>query len=553
MTLALCVIAAIMLFAGVVLASREVIGIGPIRLNWALHGLSVLLIVIAITTRGLWYHASLYLADIWVAHDALLKTAQGLRSSVDYFNPIGPVFEWLLALTLLVQPPSTSSLILANAFVGIAALLLSFGLLRHRASPLTIAVVGLIAVTTALSPRDVDIAIPFGEVSMLAPYNRWGWALLLPVAMRAALPDLRRDHSGAVLAGFAISLLLLLKVTYGFAAIGIFVVALLVQPARWRETGLVGAALLISLLLIDLVTGGQVRAHFGDLAMAVQMSSNVTRFGKFVGLLPSFAAFAAGTLVMLLAVTRQEGEGPWPPLRRNWRALILSCAVGASGLVVLMQNHYATEAATLLVMPLIIAEWTGLTKTAGGHLTSLWQRGGEWIAIAVLIALAYPAIDAGFIMAQKVQTMRTPAPEAFAGTPMRDLVVDKIYLPEAGKTCGTQTCHDVQRMVSGRELLKRQCPSYREKAVVAFNFANPFPAYLSSPSPRHAPIWLHTDRSFSGKVHVPASKLFSDVGCVISAKGESNAIALEAIYDEELQRAFNPVAGNTEWKLWVRK
>src|ERR1700733_14808354 len=115
MTIFVCILAAIGLFIITVLASKEVIGWSLFRLSWGLHGLSLLLILVALGTRGIWYHASTYFGDLWTVYDSLWKTAQGLRSSLDYFSPIGPVMQWLFALTLNVQPPSASSIVLANS------------------------------------------------------------------------------------------------------------------------------------------------------------------------------------------------------------------------------------------------------------------------------------------------------------------------------------------------------------------------------------------------------------------------------------------------------
>jgi hypothetical protein len=553
MTIILCLLAMIALFLLAVLASREVIGRSPLRLSWALHALSALLILLAISTRGIWYKAETYLGDFWTAQEAIHKTAQGLHSSLDYFSPIGPVMEWLYVLTLFVQPPAASSVVLANVCVAIVALLLTVLLLHRRASPLAIAITGLIAVTTALTPRDIDSLITAAESSMLAPYNRWGWALLVPVAMRGALPIARVDLLGGLLIGAVIALLLLLKVTYGLAAIGIFMVALVLQPTRWREFGAVAVSLLLCLAVVDLATGGQLRAYLNDLALTAQMPSNGVRIPKLFSGLPVFVAFAFGSLLLQLAATRDDTQSAIGPLIKNWRPLLLALAVGGSGLVVLMQNHYYTEATTLLLMPLIVAEWTGLTVMGTAAAPGIWKRGGEWIGALLLVTLALPAIDAGFILAQKVQTMRKAAPAQFAGTEFRDLVIDETHLPTADGQCASSTCRDVRRMLTGRELLQRLCPAYRQRAVLALNFSNPFPALLGAPSPRHAPIWLHSDRSFSAAAHVPGETLLADVGCVMIAKNESNAAALAAIYNADLRRAFQRAGQNAQWQLWVRK
>lgn len=555
MTLTLCVLAALALFLLVVAGSREVIGRSPLRVDWGLHALAVLAILVALSTPGIWYHADLYLGDIWTAQDALQKIAQGHRSSLDYFNPIGPVWEWLFALTLMVQPPSASSLVLTNVVVASLSLVLTVLLLRRRASAITVAIVGVIAVTTALSARDIDSLVTAAQSSMLAPYNRWGWALLLPVAMRAALPGTGRSITfGTVLTGFAIAVLLLLKITYGLAAIGIFIVVVVLYPARWREIGVVAVSTAISLVLLDWLSGGQVRAYSADIALSAQMSANGVRFPKFLSLLPTFAAYAVGCLLLVSLAVRRDREARTQAWWANGRVLILALAVGGSGLVVLMQNHYWTEAVTLLLMPLIVAERTGLFANVDGQPLGIWTRNAEWIGAIALVTLAMPAVDTGFILAQKVQTERKMSLAApFAGTAFEGLVIDERYQPSNQSPCIERTCFDVRRMFDGADLIRQYCPAYRSAAVLAFNFSNPFPALLGSRSPRHGPIWLHVDRSFSRAVHTPGGKLFSDVGCIIIAKNDAIPAALREIYASDLQQTFRPVAENDHWELLARR
>jgi hypothetical protein len=553
MTIFLCILAAIGLFTVTVLVSREIVRGSPFQLNWGLHGLSLLLILVALATKGIWYDAHTYLGDLWTAYESLWKTAQGLRSSLDYFSPIGPVMQWLYAMTLIVQPPSASSIVLANVLVAIVSLLLALVLLRNRATPVTIALTGLIAVTTALTSRDIDSTIPAAQSDFLAPYNRWGWALLVPVAMRAALPLARPDLAGAIISGAAIALLILLKITYGLAALGVYVLATVVQPRRWREGLAVGASLVAILLIADLVTGGQVRAYLADLRMTALMPSNGIRLGKFISELPIFVLFALGSLLLLLAATRDDIESPARLLLLNWRPVFLAFATGGAGLVVLMQNHYSTEATTLLLMPLIVAEWTSLFASPRTKSPDIWSKRVEWIGLVLLIALSSPAIDAGFIIAQKVQLARKSRIPELAGTEFHDLVVESTHFPTAEGACSDGTCRDYRRMLSGRALLEGDCPERKDLAILAINFSNPFPALLGAKSPKVAPIWLHSDRSFSTAVHLPAKVLLGDVGCVLEAKGEGNSVALMDIYGVAIREAFRPTAQNADWQLWTRK
>jgi hypothetical protein len=553
MTIFLCILAAIGLFTATVLLSGKIVERSPLRLNWGLHGLSLLLILVALATRGIWYDAHTYLGDLWTIYESLWKTHQGLRSSLDYFSPIGPVMQWLLALTLLVQPASASSIVLANVLVAIVSLLLTLVVLRRRATPLTIALTGLIAVTTALSPRDVDSIIPSAQSDFLSPYNRWGWALLVPVAMRAALPLARPDLAGAILSGAAIALLVLLKITYGLAALGLYVLATVIQPTRWREGFTVVVSLVAFLTIADIATAGQVRAYLGDLRLTAQMPFNGLRLGKFISELPTLVLFALGSLLVLLAATRGDAESPARSFRLNWRPIFLVLATGGAGLFVLMQNHYFTEATTLLLMPLIVAEWTRLFESPHGHSPKDWSKHAEWIGLVLLITLSVPAIDAGFIIAQKVQLVRKSRIPELAGTPFHDLVIESTHWPMAEGACSDVTCTDYRRMLSGRALLEGNCPERENLAILALNFSNPFPALLGAKSPGGAPIWLHYNRSFSAAAHPTAQALLGDVGCILEAKGDESSAALMNIYGVSIRETFRSTAQNADWQLWTRK
>jgi hypothetical protein len=557
MTISFSILAMIALFVVAFLASSEVVPSSRLRLEAVLHGFSVLLIVLAISTRGVWFDAETYLGDFWTAQEALHKTAQGLRSSLDYFSPIGPFVEWVYALTLLLQTPSASSLVLGNVCIAILSLVLTVVLLRRRASSLTVAISGLIAVTTALTPRDIDSLIAATQSSMLAPYNRWGWALLVPVAMRTALPIGRSDMIGDLFTGIAIALLLLLKVTYGLAAIGILLVALALQPSAWRGLAMVLISILLCMRFIDLGTGGQVRAYFADLSLVAQIPSNGINFGKFLASIPTFIAFICGSLLMVLAATCKDPESASlsfaSSLTANWKAVVLAIAAGGSGLAVLMQNHYSTEPTTLLLMFLIVGEWTGLTRIVPTRTIIERNRTIASIGALLLVTLSIPLVDSGFILAQKVQTMRKRPLEQYNGTESRDLFIDEAYLPDVYGKCGSPTCRDYSRMISGRALLKNRCPKAVKSVILALNFSNPFPSLLGSPSPRRSAIWLHNDRSFSSAVHMQGTKLFADVDCVMVAKNEPNAAALTQVYDRDLHRVFVLSDQNDEWQLWTRK
>ena len=539
----------IMLLCCGVLMSREARSTSTIRLHWLLHCFSALLILIALATPGIWYNASEYLHDLWTAFDAVQKTQQGLLSSIDYFSPIGPAQGWFYQASLWLHPASARTIVVANVFVAALALLLALFLLRDRSSPVTIALVGIIAVTTALTPRDIDL--PGLQSSFLAPYNRWGWALLMPIAMRAALPIAKRDVPEALILGAAIALLLLLKVTYGIAASGILIVAVALQPRQWKEGAIAFLGCAASLIAVELLTAGQVRSYVSDLSDAARIST-VLRIYNLPFLLASFGIVGIGSLIMMLAELQREGERPLIALRNGpWRGAIIAAATGSAGLIVVMQNHDQTEPTALLLVPLIVAEWSGLLGRRDEP-GALWNRGGV-IALLLLVVLARPAIDAGMVLAQPVQLLRKAPVPSFVGTDLQDLEIDDYHLPAADGTCGDATCVQYRTMMRGQKLIQRHCPLQAGQSLLAANFSNPFSALTGSASSKRGAIWFHADRSFSTDVYVPYTRLFEGVACLMEARSSPNGAVFMQIYGSNVNRNFQPVAQNEDWTLWKRK
>src|SRR5262249_19658756 len=147
--------------------------------------------------------------------------------------------------------------------------------------------------------------------------------------------------------------------------------------------------------------------------------------------IPTFVFFAFGTLILLIATSCDTGHHLGRPLLKNWRGLIIALVAGGSGLMVLMQKHYKTEATTLLLRPLIVGEGAGLFPPSTSAPETIWRRLGGWIALLVLVALSHPAIDAGFILAQKVQLIRKAPLAELARTEFHDLIIEKTHLPDA--------------------------------------------------------------------------------------------------------------------------
>ncbi|MEO1459897.1 MAG: hypothetical protein AAFV49_20330, partial [Pseudomonadota bacterium] len=344
-------------FAAFLLAARIAAMFGPDRsrivlaLAAALGTAAVLLL--SLFAPGVFFASDDYFHDVWTVYEAINKAASGLRSSADYFSPIGPVQDWIYGAAIALGPASAATLPLASTLAAILGIALAVAMLARRISLLGLCLTAFVLVATAASPRELDTLFTDLQQNYLAPYNRWAWALLIPVALRLATPSRGPDALGAVATGIAIAALILLKVTYGAAALGLLAVAAVLRTEPLRDIALAAIAVVLCIGIAELATG-QVLPHYHDLAFVAGMETVGLRYKKFTRLLGEFTVVMLVSLFLLMlldALSAQEEEAP--PDRA--RPILLMLAVGGAGAVILMQNHYSTEAAVYAVLPLIAA------------------------------------------------------------------------------------------------------------------------------------------------------------------------------------------------------
>jgi hypothetical protein len=505
--------------------------------------------LLSLFATGVLFDAKTYLGDLWTAFEAINKAEHGLRSSLDYFSPIGPAHDWIYAAAIALRGASASTIPVAGGLAALMAVALGLVMLGRRVSMLGLSLALFAAVTTAVSPREIDA--PFFSLTLdyLAPYNRWAWALFIPVALRLAVPTRDRDLAGAVAAGLAIAVLLMLKITYGAAALGLLGLAAVLQVERWREVAVTLVAMLAALTAAELLTG-QVTPYVSDLAMAARMESNGLRILELVAQSGEMALACLLGLFFLAMTVRDEDA----TIAFLARPAVMILAVGGAGGAVLMQNHYKTEAALYCILPLIAVEWTGFlaqVRARVGERRAGTREATMLIALA-LVVLRPGLIDAGSLIDQQVEFLQKGVDPKLAGTPGRDLRVHPQHTGEQGSPCSGGTCKDYARMISGLAML-REAGAGRDNAgaVLALNFSNPFPFLLDRPSPTASPIWLHHERSFSEATHIPPETLFAGVGYVMIGKSEPNAARLEEIYEPYLGERYAPAAENESWRLLI--
>ena len=283
------------------------------RLVWGMLGLTILCIGVIAATPGLFFGDTGYFHDLFVTFDIVYRTGAGVHSSLDYFNPIGPVLEWIYRLVLLAAPLGVRVINLGNALIAGLSIGLSWITLRRRADPMVMALVALTSASAALTGLDPDRPLPLFQVSHLAPYNYWGWALLCPVALRMVLPprpesgSAQSDWPGALACALALAAMFMLKANYAVGGVGLIVAALLLRTITIREGAVVLFGMAFAIAVADLLSHGQVRAYILDLREVSHMPESGIRVGRLIGgVLTGLLPMAAFSLALFIGLDSAE-------------------------------------------------------------------------------------------------------------------------------------------------------------------------------------------------------------------------------------------------------
>lgn len=498
-------------------------------------------------TTGIYFNYDDYFGDFWTVTEAINKAREGQLSSVDFFSPIGPVYYYVYTLTLWIDPvPKATTVMQASAIAAVISSALAVVMLWRRISALGLALVLLSMVTVAVSGRGNGELLKETAMHFIAPYNRWAWALFIPVALRLALPQARWSLIGDLALGLAIALLFLTKITYGAAALGLLAARVVLLRGTWRDLPVTLGAMLAALAAVEITTG-QITAHLRDLAVTASLPLSGLRIPKLFSQLGEMALFSAVALVAYLATFTPE-TGHHSRLAATWEALkpiLMILLVAGAGCAVLMQNHYSVEAAVYPLLPLIALEWTGALRP--GAFTEFRAR--ILIGATTLFIAFYPAVDIGMHVGQRLQYRVNGIDPGFAGTPYADLKFEPFHINNPNSI--SNNVSDGRRGVleGYQTLVAAGAGEPGAGRVLALAFSNPFPMMLGQPSPRGAPIWLHENRSYSREVFPDPEMLFEGVDFVMVAASE---IALFEIYRDTLARDFTLQSENRYWILYVR-
>lgn len=510
-----------------------------------------------------------YFDDMFVVMDLVWRSSLGQMPHVDFHSPIGPTFYWPFAVVTAFFEPSALTLLHANLIVALCLLMLAMATLPQRLSGVLYFAAVSAIILTAVAPRDLDWA--FNDYTHLAPYNRWGWSLIMLATLISTVPrgsSARTLH--IVIDGFALgsilALLLYLKINFFFAALGMAIVGLILRQIRLPV--LLGACATLALIVaaVALVLGNNL-AYLRDISSALQANVEDLGSASRIAQLRISVLVGALYLVMLAGVL-----WAWRPTlsivawsRFWWKTLLICCAIVLAGAVLGTQNHNEFELALYVTAVLVAVELAkrklSLPETelppsfAGGTagFTMRSLRRISWIPI-VLAAGFMPILDATSVVAHAFESRSSsvcPLP-GLRGTTGEKLLVLKPILgggradlsrsggplrfvaarsgsldPADEAPCLTSPeafvrapakellALQAQQLVAGKMLIDQsEVPG---GAILALNFTNPYPALLRTTPPSGSLIWWDR-RTFSARSYPDARQLIGSSGAVLQGR-----------------------------------
>ena len=238
----------------------------------------------------------------------VFRMADGQIPHLDFMTPIGALAFAPIALFVNLGYGAGISIILSQLLVAVVFLPAVWWVAYSRMRGILPYVFGLfvLVLVTALVHGEAQ-----RSVSISMHYNRWAWAAAFIAISTAVVPTIERSRpaTDGVIVGFAMSFLLLTKITY-FAAFAPPVLLALLLRRNYRALGvsIVGATVVMA--LVTAVAGvGFWQAYLRDL-LTVALSDIRANPGEPFGAVVGAPAYIGASLVLITAVIllRQSRE-----------------------------------------------------------------------------------------------------------------------------------------------------------------------------------------------------------------------------------------------------
>jgi hypothetical protein len=539
-----------------------------------LIGTMLLITLLASSANGLFIES--YVQDFRFVLNAMYAAAHHLQIHRDEVGPVGQIYYWAYIPFTIDNNYSTADLTHANLLIAWIAALTSIVLLRGVASYPVVFAVTLISFLVACSPRENNT---LSMISQLAPYNRWGWAFLTPLAAFAVLPqsEEKSKPSRVLTLGFILFVLFFLKVTY-FAGAGILLAGgACLGLIKFRQMVFAGLVFLVGALILQ-IANHSVTAYLNDIvgtlkANAMPEAVNARKWRLLGSGFEGFRYGIAYILVLwLVNPAFSSSIADWFSwIRRHMLAIAAGVLITLGALLVMFQNHAHHESAVLSISLLCAWAWA---EKLNGPINLKRRLAMVGLALASIVSLSTPILDIASLARQNFMTRGQSAIVAgFANTPMRDFYVPSIHgrtvltnqdifsVPDPVKVNSEhdKIYYEVGRTLDAVDYLRGKVTA--KDVVLSAYHSNEFPAMLGLSAPKVQMQWWDYGRSFSEAYHLPAEQIFGGVTIFLEPKTPPSYAfdslgyspkKVWSIYGGYITAHYRLVGETRFWRIWRR-
>jgi hypothetical protein len=348
----------------------------------------------------------LYSADYQFLAEGAARVALGQVPHVDFPSPLGPLSFWLLWLARklpFLGPDAFAMNTLAWGLVAVPVTAVAARLPTLSGAAL---LVGLAAVLT-LAPFTLDAIADACDVNYNGFYNRTGAALLLTTFVAAMVPS-QSSRAEALILGWILLVLFLLKVTFFLAAFAYLCIAAVFSARRGKA--LAGAVILFTVAALGLeAASGLTSAYIRDTAVMVRLGGGdmLPRLWTIITTYPLALSLACALVVAAWPVAAEstDASDARPGRLRGFEAPVLGAAcvtltvwsesqsTGGAGLVALAALLF-TRSAHRRRAEARIAIAAGLLVATAGIFAEQALRRGRCVLADAAQWTSHPALDA---------------------------------------------------------------------------------------------------------------------------------------------------------------
>jgi len=479
---------------------------------------------------------SMYFNDILIFLDGAYRVVHGQVPNQDFHTALGPLNYYLPGFGYWLTGQLGMAMPVGMAVLMLVTVPIMIHVLTTRMRPVIgvpLAIFLMLLLATPMNTGEIPAKISFAMF-----YNRVGWALLgilLVMHLQPERPVRWQLCLDAIAAAMLVIMLAYTKMTFGVVGLG-FLILLLLQPKQ-RRWGVGAIALcLITAVVIEMFWGGT-KMHILDLVAATKVSGVIEPYIYARSLLLTSGEYAVFVVI--------AGFALW--LRPRLTDFLFYVFCGAAGFALLNQNFQMIGIVSMLTGAAVAAEILSRHTQVTAPLVQRVILGAPLAVIIMLLPVALSSAAAVGVHAAFAVTRSGVALETPNGQGLR--IVNILNKGQFEFYSGYG-----QTLESGVALLEslEKSPS----GVLVMDFVSPFASLAGLPPQAGGNAWMHDNRNFDLRVHLPAEEMLGGVDVVMIPKlpvAEGTTRKMEQIYGSYLTQHFELTIVTDTWRLYTRR